>query len=332
MIGAMVSIVVPVYNERDALMPLAGELIDIVAGLGEPWEAIFVDDGSNDGSADVLRELARTHEEIVVVRLRRNFGKSAALTAGFAHSRGERIVTLDADGQDDPREIPTLLAKLDEGYELVSGWKQTRRDPFLKRVSSRVFNRVTALLSGVRLHDFNCGLKAYRGREARDLPLYGELHRYIPVIGAFRGWRVTELPVNHRPRAHGRSKFGAERYLRGLFDLITVLFLGRYRQRPLHLFGGLGLSMFAVGFVICAYLTVLKIGGEAIGRRPLLLFGVLLLVVGVQFLSLGLISEMVAAARADQLGARASDHQVDEIVRHPAADPLDSELAATPRG
>lgn len=311
----MLSIVVPVYNEREALPRLATELAAACDGLGEPWEAVFVDDGSEDGSGELIRELAQQHAEFVLVRLRRNFGKSAALSAGLAQAGGERVVTLDADGQDDPAEIRRLLAKLDEGYDLVSGWKRERHDPLGRRLASRLFNRVTALLSGVRLHDFNCGLKAYRGAAARELRLYGELHRYVPVIGAFRGWRVAEVAVNHRPRRHGRSKFGPERYLRGMFDLMTVLFLGRYRQRPLHLFGGMGLAMLATGFVICAYLTVVKIGGEPIGRRPLLLFGVLLLVVGVQLFSLGLISEMLASARADQPGPGAADYQVDEVIR-----------------
>lgn len=316
----MLSVVIPVYNERQALPALAEELVAACAALGEPWEAIFVDDGSSDGSAELIRELAGRHPELVLVRLRRNFGKSAALRAGFARTRGERVLTLDADGQDDPAEIGRLLAKLDEGYDLVSGWKRRRHDPPLKRAASRLFNRVTALLSGVDLHDFNCGLKAYRGAAVRELPLYGELHRYLPVIGAFRGWRISEVAVNHRPRRWGRSKFGPERYLRGLLDLMTVLFLGRYRQRPLHLFGGLGLAMLFAGFVICAYLTVVKLGGEPIGHRPLLLLGVLLAVVGVQLLSLGLISEMIASGRADQPGARAEEEQVEEVVGPPAAE------------
>jgi glycosyltransferase involved in cell wall biosynthesis len=249
-----------------------------------------------------------------VVRLRRNFGKSAALTAGFEHSSGDVVVTLDGDGQDDPAEIPALIRKLDDGYDLVSGWKHQRRDPTLKRWSSRLFNWVTARLSGVRLHDFNCGLKAYRGECARSLDVYGELHRYIPVLAAQRGWRVTELPVTYRARVHGRSKFGPERYARGLLDLITVLFLGRYQQRPLHLFGGIGLMLMVAGFVISVYLTILRISGEGIGDRPLLLLGALLIVVGIQFLTFGLLAQMLAAMTHESGRSRTVEYQVERIV------------------
>lgn len=312
----MVSVVIPVFNEREALRPLTEELIAALDRLGHDWEAVFVDDGSTDGSAELLEELVRGDSRLTLVRLRRNFGKSLALTAGFAHARGEQIVTLDADGQDDPAEIAGLLAKLEEGFDLVSGWKRDRRDPLSKRLPSRIFNGVTSALSGVRLHDFNCGLKAYRAAAAREIQLYGEMHRYVPVIGSYRGWAVAELPVNHRPRRHGRSKFGPERYLRGMLDLMTVLFLGRYRNRPLHLFGGLGLAMSTIGFGICLYMSLLKIiGGEAIGNRPLLLLGVVLLVVGVQVLSLGLISELIAASRAEQRGSQELSNQVSEVVR-----------------
>jgi glycosyltransferase involved in cell wall biosynthesis len=312
----MLSLVIPVYNERESLPGLAEEIVSTCSSLGVEWEALFVDDGSTDDSPEVIRKLGTEQPRFGLVRLRRNFGKSAALLAGFAAARGDRIVTLDGDGQDDPAEIPRLLAKLDEGYSLVSGWKHTRQDPLRKRLPSRLFNWITARLSGVRLHDFNCGLKAYRGSAARELLLYGEMHRYVPVIGAQRGWRVTEVPVNHRARAHGRSKFGFERYLRGMFDLVTVLFLGRYRHRPLHLFGALGFAIFSVGLLTCLYLSYEKlVGGESIGDRPLLLLGVLALVVGVQILSLGLISELIAISHAEQRGARAAEYQVEEVRR-----------------
>lgn len=314
----MISIVIPLLNEREAIGPLAEEISAVCGGWhrvsGEPWETIFVDDGSSDGSTEILRDLAEARPEFRFVKLRRNFGKSAALMAGFSVARGDRIVTMDADLQDDPAEIPKLVAKLDEGFDLVSGWKRVRRDPLMKRWPSRLFNWVTARLSGVPLHDFNCGLKAYRGSTARSISLYGELYRYIPVIGSYRGWRVTELPVAHRPRRFGSSKFGSERYLRGLLDLLTVLFIGRYQHRPLHLFGGLGLLMMAVGLAISGYLTVLKIGGAGIGTRPLLTLAVLLLVVGMQFLSLGLISEMIASHRADELREKSHAYQIEEIV------------------
>lgn len=294
----MVSLVIPVFNEREALPDLALQVREACAKLGtQQWECIFIDDGSDDGSRTILSELAAGEPNFKLITLRRNFGKAAALSAGFEQSRGESVVTLDADLQDDPAEIPAMLQKLGQGYDLVSGWKRKRRDPLFKRFASRLFNWATAKLTGVGLHDFNCGLKAYNSEAAKDLVIYGELYRYIPVLCHQQGFSVTEIEVNHRPRRYGKSKFGRERYMRGLFDLFTVLFMGRYRSRPLHLFGGLGLIMMAIGVVISAYLTVIKIGGEAIGRRPLLMLGVLLIVVGVQFLSLGLIGEMIVAER-----------------------------------
>ena len=217
---------------------------------------VFVDDGSTDGSMEVLTRLNAETTNVVVVHLRRNFGKAAALQAGFLEARGDVVVTIDADLQDDPAEIPKLLAKLDEGFDLVSGWKTRRNDPFFRRLFSRWFNWGTAVVSGVRLHDVNCGLKAYRAEVLQGMRLYGELHRFIPVLASYRGFRIAEIPVNHRPRQHGRSRYGPERYLRGFFDLLSVTFMGRYRHRPLHLFGGLGLLMGAVGFIVLLYLTV----------------------------------------------------------------------------
>jgi len=300
--GLDVSVVIPVFNEREALEALLAEVGEACSRMGRPWEVVVVDDGSTDGSGEVLERFAREREPVRLVRLRRNFGKSVALRAGFDQTRGAVVVTLDGDGQDDPREIPALVARLDEGYDVVSGWKQRRRDPAFKRWGSRIFNRVTAALSGVPLHDVNCGLKAYRGAAVRGLEFYGEQHRLIPVIGFQRGWRVAELPVHHRPREHGRSKFGTERYARGLLDLLGVLFIGRYQYRPLHLFGGAGLVSLFAGFLICAYLTVEKLTGEAIGDRPLLMLGVLLIVAGIQLFTLGLVGEMIAATRQDVRG------------------------------
>src|SRR4051812_45143950 len=235
------SVVIPVFNERESLAPLMAEIDAARDHMGLTSEVVWVDDGSTDGSAEVLERLAHEHAGVRVICLRRQFGKSVALRAGFERTRGAVVVTMDGDGQDDPAEIPALVAKLQEGYDVVSGWKRDRQDPAFKRGGSRAFNRLTARLSKVPLHDVNCGLKAYRGPSVRALELYGEQHRLIPVIGFQRGWRVAELPVNHRPRKHGRSKFGAERYARGLLDLLGVLFIARYQQRPLHLFGGVGL-------------------------------------------------------------------------------------------
>ena len=288
-----------------------------LAGRGERWEVVFVDDGSRDGTHAALVRLHDRTVNVRVVRLRRNAGKAAALDAGFREADGEIVVTIDGDLQDDPAEIPRLLAKLDEGFDLVTGWKTRRNDPTVRRVLSRVFNTVTGWFSGLRLHDMNCGLKAFRAEVARELDLYGELHRFIPVLAHDLGFRVTEIAVNHRPREHGRSRYGMERYLRGFLDLLTVTFMSRYRHRPLHLFGGLGILLSGIGGAILVYLTIVKLTGEAIGRRPLLLLGVLLVVVGIQFLSLGLLSELVTSQHRERMRAlddRAS-RLVDEILR-----------------
>jgi glycosyltransferase involved in cell wall biosynthesis len=315
----VISVVVPVFNEERSVALLLDEVRSALEPLGDEWEAVFVDDGSTDGSFAALTRLHAEHPARVhVIRLRRNFGKAAALASGFAHARGDVVVTIDGDLQDDPAEIPRLLVKLDEGFDLVSGWKTQRRDPLARRLFSRLFNRVVGLMSGVRLHDMNCGLKAYRAEVVRALPLYGELHRFVPVLAHQRGYRIAELPVNHRPRNFGRSRYGLERYLRGFFDLLTVSFIGRYRHRPLHLFGGLGLSLGFVGTGLLAYLTVLKAQGHAIGGRPLLILGVLLVVVGIQFLSLGLIGEMITSQHAERIGGRERAEALVEEVLTPS--------------
>ncbi len=270
---AFVSVVVPVYNERESVRPLTEELLAVLRTLGRRVEILFVDDGSTDGTSEILTDLATSEPEVGVVRLRRNFGKAAALMAGFREARGDAVVTIDGDLQDDPAEIPRLLDELEAGADLVSGWKRDRQDPWSKRAASKVFNGVTAKMSGIGLHDLNCGFKAYRAEVVRSLALTGDQYRYIPVLAADEGFRVTEIPVNHRQRRYGRSKYGLERYLRGFLDLMTILFVGRFRQRPMHLFGGLGVLFIAVGTIICAYLTVLRILGESIGTRPLLLLG-----------------------------------------------------------
>ena len=311
----MISVVVPVHNEERSVALLYDELRSALEPLGAEWETVFVDDGSTDGTFAALTRLHNAADNVRVVRLRRNFGKAAALRAGFDQVRGETVVTIDGDLQDDPAEIPRLLAKLDEGFDLVSGWKTRRRDPLSRRVLSKIFNRVTGWFSGVHLHDMNCGLKAYRAEVVHGLRLYGELHRFIPVLAHYRGFRIAELPVNHRPREHGRSRYGVERYLRGFLDLLTVSFIGRYRHRPLHLFGGLGLILGAFGTAILVYLTVVKALGHAIGDRPLLTLGVLLVVVGLQFFSLGLISEMLTSQHEETAGGREqAELHIDEIL------------------
>jgi glycosyltransferase involved in cell wall biosynthesis len=304
-----------VHDEERSVALLYDELSTAFDGDGRSWEAVFVDDGSTDGSFAALTRLHAATSNVRVVRLRRNFGKSPALAAGFAHARGDVVVTIDGDLQDDPAEIPKLLAKLDEGFDLVSGWKTRRRDSWARRVLSRGFNRMTGWLTGVHLHDVNCGLKAYRAEVVRGLRIYGELHRFIPVLAHHQGFRIAELPVNHRPREHGRSRYGLERYLRGFLDLLGVSFMGRYRHRPLHLFGGLGLTLGALGTAILVYLPIDKLLGHAIGKRPLLLLGVLLVVVGLQFFSLGLISELVTAQHEQRTGDREHEAQhVEEIL------------------
>lgn len=312
----MISVVVPLLNEEQSLRPLLEEVSAALEERDEPFEVVFVDDGSTDGSLSVLQQLHEESTNVVVVHLRRNFGKAAALQAGFLEAQGDVIVTIDADLQDDPAEIPQLLAKLDEGFDLVSGWKTRRNDPWARRVFSRMFNWAIRVVSGVRLHDVNCGLKAYRAEVLDGMRIYGELHRFIPVLAAYRGFRVAEIPVNHRARQHGRSRYGPERYLRGFFDLLSVTFMGRYRHRPLHLFGGVGLLMGAVGTIILVYLTVLKIWGQAIGHRPLLALGGLLVVVGIQLVSLGLLSEMVTSQHEERMDDRERAEQwVDEVLR-----------------
>lgn len=311
----MISVVVPLRDEERTVALLYDEVRAALEPLARPWEVVYVDDGSTDGSWAALTLLHAAHENVRVVRLRRNFGKATALQAGFAEAAGNVIVTMDADLQDDPAEIPRLLAKLDEGFDLVSGWKTRRRDPLSRRIVSKIFNGVTGWLSGVHLHDMNCGLKAYRAEAVQGLRLYGELHRFIPVLAHHRGFRVAELAVNHRAREHGRSRYGLERYVRGFLDLLTVSFLGRYRTRPLHLFGGLGLLLGSLGSGVLLYMVALKLGGEAIGGRPLLVLGVLLVVVGLQFFSLGLIAEMVTRQHEERTSVeeRAQQH-VEEVL------------------
>ena len=294
-----VSVVVPLLDEVESLATLYRELTDTLERLGRPYELLFVDDGSRDGSFQTLEKLHRSDDRVRAFQLRRNFGKAAALAVGFREARGEVIVTLDADLQDDPAEIPKLLERLEEGHDLVSGRKLRRRDPPSKTLPSRLFNRVTARLTGLPLHDINSGFKAYRREVVEELRLYGELHRFIPALAAWRGFRVSEVPVRHRPRRFGRSKYGSARLWRGFLDLLTVLFLTRYTRRPLHLFGGLGLLALASGIAVNLYLTGLWLAGaRPIGTRPLLAFGVLSMLVGLQFFSLGLLSELVLSYQA----------------------------------
>ena len=290
------SFVIPVYNEEASLAKLFEGISKAVndANLG-PFEAIFVDDGSVDGSWSSIRSLHESYPtQVRGVRLRRNLGKAAALQAGFNEARGSTIITMDADLQDEPSEIPNFTRKLDEGYDIVSGWKQLRKDPLSKTLPSRFFNFATRIASGVNLHDFNCGFKAYRRDATRQLDLYGELHRYIPVLLDAEGYSVAEIPVSHNRRVHGVSKYGWKRLFKGCIDLVTVIVITRYLKRPGHFFGGFGILSGFAGFGILLWLSIQKIFfGDNLGDRPLLFLGILLLIFGVQLVSTGLIGELL---------------------------------------
>jgi glycosyltransferase involved in cell wall biosynthesis len=290
------SIIVPLFNEAESLPELHHAINRVLQRMHVRAEIVFVDDGSTDHSFDVLRRLQQRDRRVRVIQFRRNQGKSAALAAGFARALGRQIVTLDADLQDDPEEIPHLLRELNKGYDLISGWKRRRRDKFTKRIASKIFNFVTNFVTGVKLHDINCGLKAYRREVTDSIRVYGQLHRYLPVLAFKEGFRIGEVEVRHHSRKYGKSKFGISRYASGFFDLLTVLFLTRYTKRPLHLFGLAGLIFFLLGFGISAYLTYERLlGGRYLANRPLLFLGVLLIIVGVQMVSFGLLGEMIAS-------------------------------------
>ncbi|MEU6262024.1 glycosyltransferase family 2 protein [Saccharopolyspora shandongensis] len=303
-----VSLLAPAKNERENLPRLFAEIRDAMQQQPRSWELLIVDDGSTDDSWQVIAEQARQDPRFRGIRLRRNFGKAAALAAGVAEVRGRLLVTLDADLQDDPAEIPRLLAELDDGADLVSGHKAQRQDPLGKRLPSKVFNWVTGLITGLKLADHNCGLKAARTEVYRRVPLYGELHRYIPALAHQLGYRVRELAVHHRPRVHGKSNYGLERYIRGALDLLTVVALTRYGRRPAHLFGGLGLLAGTIGTLILLYLTGVWVFTEqSIGTRPLLTLGILLEIFAVQMISVGLLAELV-------LHRTGRDRDVDVLV------------------
>ena len=289
-----VSVLVPVLDEAATVEELATRVAAVLDGLGKSFEIVFVDDGSRDGTPQKVKAARQEDPRIKLVWLRRNFGKAAALSAGFDVCRGRVIITMDGDLQDDPGEIPRFLEALDErDLDLVSGWKRRRHDPASKRYPSKLFNWVTRRLAQVDLHDFNCGFKAYRREVLEQIAVYGELHRYIPVLASRRGFRIGEIEVEHHPRRHGVSKYGWDRLYKGLLDLITVLFITKYTRRPLHLFGMFGLAFLGTGFFINLYLAYLWWAGESLSRRPLLLLGVLLMVMGVQVLTTGLLGEMI---------------------------------------
>jgi len=299
----MLSIVIPVLNEQDSLLELHRQIDAACLSNAIDAEVVFVDDGSTDGTWKVISEIARNDPRVSGIRFRRNFGKAAALTAGLRSIRGDLVLTMDADLQDDPAEIPRLLSKLNEGYDVVNGWKQRRLDPWHKVYPSKVFNGLVGALTGLKLHDHNCGLKLFRAEVAQEIRLYGEMHRFIPVLANARGFRVTELPVNHRPREHGQSKYGIKRFLRGFLDLLTIAFLTGFSQRPQHLLGGCGLFCFMLGalglvYLACQWLLMHAFHAlpvEPIGNRPLLIYSAALLLLGGQALSLGLLAELIVS-------------------------------------
>ncbi len=288
----LLSFVIPVLNEVESLGQLYQEIVQNT-GI-HSYEIIFIDDGSTDGSFEVMQELASTDPQVKVIKFRRNFGKAPALQKGFDLAQGEVVFTMDADLQDNPAEIPAFLDKLEEGFDLVSGWKKKRRDPWHKRIPSKLFNSVTAHTFHLKLKDYNCGFKAYRKELVKELNLYGEMHRYIPALAHSLGFKVGEIAVEHRARQFGKSKYGMERYLRGFFDLLTVKMVTQYVKSPLYLFGRIGLVSTVLGSLITLYLAVLKIFyGVPLSNRPLLFLGMLLILGGLQFVSLGLISELI---------------------------------------
>jgi glycosyltransferase involved in cell wall biosynthesis len=289
------SVVIPLYNEEESIPDLRSGLLGALESFDIPFEIIIVDDGSRDRSFALLRAWAEEDPRLTVIRLRRNFGQTAAFSAGFDQARGEVVVTMDADLQNDPRDIPLLLAKIDEGYDIVSGWRKDRQDRFWdRRLPSMIANRLISNVTDVRLHDYGCSLKAYRRDLLQHVRLYGELHRFIPALASQVGGTVTEVPVNHHARQFGRSKYGISRAIRVALDLITVWFLGGYATRPIHVFGTIGLVSASFGLLAGIYLTFLKLAlGQDIGGRPLLLLAVLLVVIGVQLITMGLLGEMI---------------------------------------
>jgi len=289
-----ISVVIPAYNEAENLPLLCDEIAIVMKNITGNYEIIIVNDGSSDKTQKTIEKLFESDKEhFKGIRFRSNLGKASALKTGFSEACGRIIFTMDADLQDDPKEIPNFISKINEGYDLVSGWKQNRKDSFVKNTSSKFFNFVTSLFSKIKLHDFNCGFKAYKSEVAKGLDLYGQLHRYIPVIVGNQGYKITEIPVHHRKRKFGKSKYGPVRFLNGFLDLLTVMMLTKYFKRPAHFFGGLGSIALITGFVIGFYIFYLKlIFGDIQGRTPLFIAGILLIMVGVQLISLGLIGEM----------------------------------------
>jgi len=308
-----ISVIIPLLNERPALDELHRRLTAVLIEVARHYEILFVDDGSTDGSSEKLKAMCALDPCIRYIRFRRNFGKSAALAAGFRAARFDLFITIDADLQEHPEQLSLLIAKLDEGYDLVSGWRYQRQDRLSKRLASQVYNRVTSWLTGVRLHDINCGFKCYRRAVLDEIHVYGEQHRYIPVLASYRGFRLGEVQIAHVPRSHGRSRYGIERFFGGFFSLLTVILMTRYTNKPLHFFGVLGLSLAALGAAIDSYLIVLRVlFNQWLSNRPLLIIGTMFVIVGMQLILFGLLAEMVAFSYR-----RESDYSIVETSESP---------------
>lgn len=295
-----ISIVTPMYNEEQNIAAFYSRVTKVLKGLGKSYEILFIDDGSTDNTLKAIQALQRKDRNVRYISFMRNFGKAAALSAGFGHAKGGIIITMDGDLQDEPEEIPRFLQKIGEGYDLVNGWKFKRKDPITKTLPSKFFNWLTSRLVGIRLHDFNCGFKAYQRKVVQEITLYGDLHRYIPAIAFEQGYKICELPVKHNPRLYGKSKYGGKRLLTGFIDLLTVKYLISYRIKPLQLFGKIGLFFMLFGVVSGLYLVVEWFQGIGIGGRPLLILSVLTTLVGIQFLSIGLLGEMITSSMESQ--------------------------------
>ena len=304
-----VSVVIPAWNEAESLPELAQKVRTVLQKRATTWEMIIVDDGSTDATWPTVDRLHAADPRVRGTRLARNYGKAAALAAGFAAAKANRIVTMDADLQDDPEEIPTLLDRLEEGYDLVSGWKQNRQDGWLKNKSSVLFNWATSRMCGLKLHDFNCGLKAYRREVAQRVRLYGEMHRYVPALAHLDGFQVTEQPVRHHRRKFGRTKYGVDRFLNGFLDLLTVYFLHARGTSPLHFFGRIGTWFGGIGGLISLYFLLMWLGGAALRVRPILILALVLIIMAVQFISLGLVAELVVSGRRPEANYRVSDRR-----------------------
>jgi glycosyltransferase involved in cell wall biosynthesis len=307
MVRTQVAVVVPAFNEAESLPELVERIDRAITGIGRSWEVWIIDDGSSDGTFEVVQDLAKTRPQVHGIKFGRNFGKAAALAAGFNSASADIIVTMDADLQDDPAEIPDLIALIEKGWDLVSGWKQDRKDSFIKNNTSKIFNWFTSRMCGLKLHDFNCGLKAYRRAVTRNVKLYGDMHRYVPALAHLDGFKVTEMPVRHFARKYGNTKYGISRFLNGFLDLLTVYFLHARQTSPLHFFGRIGSGFLGVGGAISLYHLAMWMMGHAMRLRPSMLLGLVFIIVSFQFISLGLIAELVVAGRNPERAYRVAD-------------------------